>query len=149
MLFVEFTNTFETVEEALTRVGTTLERDGTGNTLETTPSSRINPVFDPRGNTPLPPPIEYYETTTTEAPFVHDLKHVLNLSLLFFEAQRSGKLTLGNRIKWRQNTGLLDGSFHKVDLVGGYYVDHGYIKYGYPMASAMTILAWGVERYKR
>ena len=53
------------------------------------------------------------------------------------------------RVKWRQNAGLLDGSYHKVDLVGGYYVDHGYVKYGYPMAAAMTVLAWGIERYKR
>ena len=34
-------------------------------------------------------------------------------------------------------------------MVGGYYVDHGYVKYGYPMAAAMTVLAWGIERYKR
>ena len=27
-------------------------------------------------------------TTTTEAPYVHNLKHVLHLSLMFFEAQR-------------------------------------------------------------
>ena len=60
---------------------------------------RINPVFNPIGNTPSPPPIEYYETTTTPA-FEHDLKHVLNLSLLFFEAQRSGKLPMDNRIRF-------------------------------------------------
>ena len=40
ILFIELSNTFETVDEALKRVGTTLERDGTGNTLDTTPSSR-------------------------------------------------------------------------------------------------------------
>ena len=61
--------------------------------------TRINPVFNPIGNTPSPPPIEYYETTTTPA-FEHDLKHVLNLSLLFFEAQRSGKLPMDNRIRF-------------------------------------------------
>ena len=148
LLLIELANTFETVEEAMKRVGTTLQSDGTGNTLDTTPSSRINPVFDPVGNTPSPPPLVFYETTTTP-PFVHDLKHVMHLSLLFFEAQRSGKLPMNNRVKWRENSGLLDGKYHKVDLVGGYYVDHGYIKYGFPMASAMTILAWGVERYKR
>ena len=38
LLLIELINTFETIEEALKRVGTTLERDGTGNTLDTTPS---------------------------------------------------------------------------------------------------------------
>jgi hypothetical protein len=38
LLLIELINTFESIEEALKRVGTTLERDGTGNTLDTTPS---------------------------------------------------------------------------------------------------------------
>ena len=38
LLLIELINTFESIEEALKRVGTTLERDGTGSTLDTTPS---------------------------------------------------------------------------------------------------------------
>ena len=36
-----------------------------------------------------------------------------------------------------------------MDLVGGYYVNHGYVKFGYPMAASMTMLAWGVSEFKR
>ena len=46
-------------------------------------------------------------------------------------------------------SGLLAGSYHKQDLVGGYYVNHGYVKFGYPMAASMTMLAWGVLEFKR
>lgn len=33
----------------------------------------------------------------------------LDKSLMFFEAQRSGKLPLDQRVKWRGNSGLKDG----------------------------------------
>jgi hypothetical protein len=36
----------------------------------------------------------------------YDYGQVLGLSMMFYEAQRSGKLTTNNRIKWRGDSGL-------------------------------------------
>ena len=52
------------------------------------------------------------------------------------------------RVDWRQDAGLTDGGYHKVDLVGGYFVDHDFVKFGFPMASSMTLLAWSVVEFK-
>jgi endoglucanase len=45
----------------------------------------------------------------------------LKKSILFYEAQRSGKLPTSNRIDWRGDTFLNDGSDVGVDLSGGYF----------------------------
>ncbi|XP_034183519.2 endoglucanase E-4 isoform X2 [Osmia lignaria lignaria] len=46
---------------------------------------------------------------------------VLELSLLFYEAQRSGKLPRDNRIPWRGDSALNDRGPNGEDLTGGYY----------------------------
>lgn len=46
---------------------------------------------------------------------------VLELSLLFYEAQRSGKLPKDNRIPWRGDSALNDRGSNGEDLTGGYY----------------------------
>lgn len=43
------------------------------------------------------------------------------MSILFYEAQRSGKLPANNRIPWRGNSALSDGSDVGIDLTGGWY----------------------------
>jgi hypothetical protein len=43
---------------------------------------------------------------------------VLGLSFLFYEAQRSGKLPAGNRIKWRSDSGLTDRAPDGRDVTG-------------------------------
>ena len=48
-------------------------------------------------------------------------KDVLHKSLLFYEAQRSGKLPADNRIPWARDSALDDGSDVGLDLSGGYY----------------------------
>ena len=50
-----------------------------------------------------------------------DYAEVLRLSLLFYEAQRSGKLPADNRVIWRGDSALNDGSDVGHDLSGGYY----------------------------
>lgn len=40
----------------------------------------------------------------------HDYKDALAKSILFFEGQRSGKLPPNQRMTWRSNSGLSDGS---------------------------------------
>ncbi|KAI9321243.1 Six-hairpin glycosidase-like protein [Dichotomocladium elegans] len=61
----------------------------------------------------------------------------------FYEAQRSGKLPSNNRVPWRSDSALEDGSDHNVDLTGGYYDAGDYLKFTLPLAHTITVLAWG------
>jgi len=72
----------------------------------------------------------------------------LGKSFLFYEAQRSGKLPADNRVPWRGDSALNDGKDVGVDLTGGYYDAGDHVKFGFPMASAMTMLSWGVVEYR-
>ncbi|KAJ4781412.1 Endoglucanase [Rhynchospora pubera] len=71
----------------------------------------------------------------------------LEKSILFFEAQRSGQLPANQRVTWRGNSGLSDGSSNQVDLVGGYYDAGDNVKFGLPMAFTTTMLAWSVIEF--
>ncbi|KAI0500756.1 hypothetical protein KFK09_018972 [Dendrobium nobile] len=71
----------------------------------------------------------------------------LHKSILFFEGQRSGKLPPTQRLQWRGNSGLSDGSSANVDLVGGYYDGGDNVKFGLPMAFTITMLAWSVIEF--
>lgn len=51
----------------------------------------------------------------------YNYDHVLHLSLLFYEAQRSGQLPADNRIPWRGDSALQDRGANGEDLTGGYY----------------------------
>ena len=77
----------------------------------------------------------------------HDFGEVLRLSLLFYEAQRSGPLPADNRVPWRGDSSLGDKGNKGEDLKGGYHDAGDYVKFGYPMAGAMTILAYGGISY--
>eukprot|EP00253_Pinus_taeda_P018258 PITA_18258 len=78
-----------------------------------------------------------------------DYKDALHKSILFLEAQRSGKLSSSsNRISWRGDSALTDGQIQNVDLVGGYYDAGDNVKYGFPMAFTVTMLAWGALQYR-
>ncbi|CAM8901752.1 unnamed protein product [Rhodiola kirilowii] len=70
-------------------------------------------------------------------------KSALTRSLLFFEAQRSGKLPAGQRVTWRGHSALNDGSEAGVDLSGGYYDAGDNVKFGFPLAFSLTMLSWG------
>ena len=48
-------------------------------------------------------------------------EEVLTKSLLFYEAERSGKLPANNRIPWRGDSALDDQGDNGEDLSGGYY----------------------------
>ncbi|CAM0901689.1 unnamed protein product [Alopecurus aequalis] len=69
--------------------------------------------------------------------------------LQFFEAQRSGKLPADRTVKWRGDSGLTDGYLQGVDLVGGYYDAGDHVKFGFPMAYAVTMLSWGVLEFEK
>ncbi|CAK9237545.1 unnamed protein product [Sphagnum troendelagicum] len=78
----------------------------------------------------------------------YDYGDALMRSLLYFEGQRSGKLPAQQRVTWRGNSGLTDGNSAGVDLTGGYYDAGDNVKFGFPMAFTVTMLAWGVIEYK-
>ena len=68
---------------------------------------------------------------------------VLQKSMWFYEVQRSGELPENNRVEWRGNSALDDGSDVGHDLSGGWYDAGDNMKFNFPMASAVTLLAWG------
>jgi hypothetical protein len=72
----------------------------------------------------------------------------LQKSILFYEAQRSGDLPTSNRVTWRGDSALNDGADVGRDLSGGYYDAGDHVKFGFPMASSMTMLGWGVVQYR-
>ncbi|CAN6463423.1 unnamed protein product [Victoria cruziana] len=78
-----------------------------------------------------------------------DYSDALDKTLLFFEAQRSGKLPGKQRVTWREDSALKDGFEQGADLVGGYYDGGGNVKYGFPMAFTVTMLAWGAVDYAK
>ncbi|KAL7592827.1 endoglucanase 25 [Lactuca sativa] len=76
----------------------------------------------------------------------------LHKALMFFNAQKSGKLPRHNNVSWRGNSCLNDGKSDKSgavmkDLVGGYYDAGDAIKFHFPQAWAMTLLSWSVIEY--
>nr|AXQ39856.1 beta-1,4-endoglucanase [Reticulitermes flavipes] len=78
----------------------------------------------------------------------YNYSHVLELSLLFYEAQRSGKLPIDNRIPWRGDSALADRGQNGEDLTGGYYDAGDFVKFGFTMASTTTLLSWGYLSYR-
>ncbi|KAL0359164.1 UNVERIFIED_CONTAM: Endoglucanase 15 [Sesamum angustifolium] len=76
-----------------------------------------------------------------------DYGAALTKSLLFYEAQRSGKLPADQRIRWRGDSALSDGISAGIDLVGGYYDAGDNVKFGFPMAFTVTMLAWSVVEF--
>ncbi|XP_031129866.1 endoglucanase 1-like [Ipomoea triloba] len=76
-----------------------------------------------------------------------DYSVALEKSIIFYEGQRSGKLPANQRLTWRGNSGLSDGSTSHVDLVGGYYDAGDNVKFGLPMAFTTTLLSWSVIEF--
>ena len=72
----------------------------------------------------------------------------LQKSFLFYEAQRAGDLSSDNRIEWRGDSTLADGSDVGVDLSGGYFDAGDTLKLVFPMSSALTMLSWGAIEYR-
>ncbi|CAL4885282.1 unnamed protein product [Urochloa decumbens] len=77
----------------------------------------------------------------------HNYEDALQKSLLYFEAQRSGRLPHSQRVAWRHHSGLTDGLEQGVDLVGGYYDAGDHVKFGLPMAFTVTMLSWSLIEY--
>ena len=79
-----------------------------------------------------------------------DYADALNKSWLFYEAQRAGDTAdtrYTNRVNWRVPSTPNDGDDVNADLSGGWFDAGDHVKFGLPMASSATMLAWGVIDY--
>ena len=81
---------------------------------------------------------------------IGQLKLLLEKSLYFLDAQRSGPVSKEERYKvfWRRDSALLDGSDVGIDLTGGFYIGGDHIKFNFAIAHMVTILSWSVKRHK-
>lgn len=68
----------------------------------------------------------------------------LQKAIMFYEFQRSGKLSDDIRNNWRGDSGLSDGSDAGLDLTGGWYDAGDHVKFNLPMAYSAAMLAWSV-----
>jgi len=73
----------------------------------------------------------------------------LQKAVYFYDQQRAGRLPAGNRVNWRGDSTLGDGSDNGVDLSGGFFDAGDHVKFGLPMAFSMTMLAWGLADYRQ
>ncbi|KAK4256216.1 hypothetical protein QN277_009110 [Acacia crassicarpa] len=67
-----------------------------------------------------------------------DYADALSKSLLYFEAQRFGRLLYNQRVSWRDHSSLTDSLEQGVDLVGGYYDAGDHVKFGLPMVFTVS-----------
>lgn len=72
----------------------------------------------------------------------------IQMSLLFLQAQKSGRLPDGYPITWRNDSGLADGEDQNRDLSGGFFVGGNNIKHNFPMAYTVTMLSWALIEYE-
>jgi endoglucanase len=126
----------------------------------------VAPPAPPLPPSPPPPSPPVVPPTPTPSPTPgQGYGEALRLSFLFYEAQRSGDLDEAtNRVTWRGDSGLRDGrdgvyfgdrtaanlqAGLSLDLTGGYHDagDHG--KFGLPLATTLTTLAWGGLAFER
>ncbi|KAL6504746.1 hypothetical protein OROHE_023504 [Orobanche hederae] len=70
----------------------------------------------------------------------------LKIATQFLDIQKSGKLD-NNRITWRGDSALQDGSQAKLDLSKGMYDAGDHMKFGFPMAFTATVLSWTILEY--
>jgi hypothetical protein len=72
----------------------------------------------------------------------------LQKSIWFYEAQISGAKPSWNRVSWRGNSAMSDGSDVGRDLTGGWFDAGDHVKFNFAMASSATMLAWGGVEYR-
>ncbi|WP_420954267.1 glycoside hydrolase family 9 protein [Bacillus haynesii] len=80
--------------------------------------------------------------------YPNNYAELVQKSLLFYEAQRSGRLPENSRLNWRGDSGLEDGKDVGLDLTGGWYDAGDHVKFGLPMAYSAAILSWSVYEYR-
>jgi chitodextrinase len=83
-----------------------------------------------------------FQSTAMAAP-AFNYAEALQKSIWFYDAQRSGALPADNRVSWRGDSAVRDGSDVGLDLSGGFYDAGDHVKFGLPFAATMSMLAWG------
>ncbi|GFR70539.1 endoglucanase [Elysia marginata] len=66
----------------------------------------------------------------------------LGKSILFYNAQRSGKLPANNPIPWRGDSNVGDC------VPGGWHDAGDHVKFGLPLSSTATLLGWSLVQFK-
>ena len=125
-------------------------------TTNSPPTSKQTTTNAPTASKPItttstPPQSTQSPTTVTPSSCgsgKYSYNEVLHKSILFYEAERSGKLPSSNRIPWRGDSALGDKGINGEDLTGGWYDAGDHVKFGFPMAFSTTLLSWGVIEYK-
>ena len=87
-----------------------------------------------------------FEATQQQGKFAYG--EAIQKNFLFLEANRSGDLGPDNRIEWRKDATMKDGSDVGRDLEGGYFDAGDHIKFVQPMTWTTTMLAWGGIDYQ-
>lgn len=77
---------------------------------------------------------------------VENYANALGISMQFFDVQKSGKL-VNNKIVWRGDSALHDGSEENLDLSKGLYDAGDLMKFGFPMAFTATVFSWAILEY--
>ncbi|XP_039138440.1 LOW QUALITY PROTEIN: endoglucanase 24 [Dioscorea cayenensis subsp. rotundata] len=77
---------------------------------------------------------------------VQKYSNALSVALQFFQIQKAGKL-VNNKISWRGDSALKDGSDAGLDLSKGMYDAGDHMKFGFPMAFTATVLSWAILEY--
>lgn len=80
------------------------------------------------------------------SPDEFDYTQALGLSILFYEAQRSGYLN-NSRLPWRSDSATGDKAPDGKSLVGGHYDAGDNLKLNFPAAFAFTLVAWGLLEF--
>ncbi|KAH3706257.1 endoglucanase A-like [Dreissena polymorpha] len=94
--------------------------------------------------------VQTFQLKVDAKTYPYNYVEVLCKSILFYEAQRSGRLPANQRVTWRKDSALNDGQWGSInrDLTGGWYDAGDLVKYGLPMASSTTVLLWGFLQYR-
>jgi endoglucanase len=94
---------------------------------------------------PAPDIADFPKPNSTQGNY--EYTKLLAYSLYFYEAQRSGKLPLDNRVSWRHDSALEDGKDVNLDLTGGYYDAGDHLKFSFPLSWSLTSLSWGAYEW--
>ncbi|KAK0468435.1 9 glycosyl hydrolase [Desarmillaria tabescens] len=98
-------------------------------------------------NPPFIPPSASNGTVSSSGTPNPQWSTLLGNLIYFYEAQRSGRLPSDNRVGWRNNSALEDGSDVNLDLTGGYYDAGDYIKCTFPLSFTITSICWGATDF--
>lgn len=71
----------------------------------------------------------------------------LTVLILIFELLTAAGKLVNNKISWRGDSALRDGSKVNLDLSKGMYDAGDHVKFGFPMAFTATVLSWAILEY--